>query len=255
MCTILIAHQVAEQTPLLVLANRDEFYARPTAAMAEWPEMPGLIAGRDLASGGTWFGARDERWASITNVREGRKNPAEHAHQRSRGWLVLDYLQSDLHPADYLARISASTEQYAGYNLLLGDGLSLWYASNRSAEPIHLPPGIYGLSNGLLDSPWPKVLRGKQELKELMQNPGFADREAFSLLTNTSLAGDDELPDTGVPYAWEKLLSATFIMSRDYGTRCSTLLRIDKQRHYRIVERRYQEGPEQWQQSEFTWAT
>ena len=253
MCTILIAHQVSEQQPLLVLANRDEFYSRPTAAAAEWQDMPSLIAGRDLLSGGTWFGARNRRWASITNVREGIRNENEPKHQKSRGWLVLDYLQSSLSPERYLQKIEDIEDEFAGYNLLLGDGLELWYMSNRIHKPVHLEPGIYGLSNHLLDTLWPKVTRGKQELASLIETPGVDHNRAFSILADTTLAEDDELPDTGVPYSWEKVLSATFIKTPEYGTRCSTLLSFDKDRRYRFIERRYLDGPETWEESDFSW--
>lgn len=253
MCTILIAHQVSQEQPLLVLANRDEFYSRPTAEAAEWHDMPELFAGRDLLSGGTWFGARNRRWASITNVREGLRDKDEPRHQKSRGWLVLDYLQSNLSPEAYLQKIASTEEVFAGYNLLLGDGLELWYVSNRIDEPVHLKPGIYGLSNHLLDTPWPKVTRGKKELTSLIQAPVFDHNRAFSILTDTTLADDAELPDSGVPYKWEKILSATFIKTHDYGTRCSTLLSFDKDRHYRFIERRYQNGPDSWEESKFSW--
>lgn len=251
MCTILFAHQVYEQRPLLVLANRDEFYSRPTGAAAEWPEMPKLIAGRDLASGGTWFGARNARWASITNVREGTKK--QDHHHKSRGWLVLDYLQGGLHPRDYLQQIKASEDLFAGYNLLLGDGQELWHASNRTAEPQHLEPGIYGLSNSLLDTPWPKVVRGKAALEALVRSADFDREAAFALLSDMTLAPDAELPDTGVPYAWEKALSAIFINTPDYGTRCSTLLTCDGDNNYHFVERRYLDGPFHWEESDFSW--
>lgn len=254
MCTILIAHQVSKQHPLLVLANRDEFYSRPTTAAAEWQDMPSLIAGRDLQSGGTWFGARNQRWASITNVREGSRDKDEPRHHKSRGWLVLDYLQSNLEPETFLQKIDSIEEEFAGYNLLLGDGLQLWYMSNRINEPVHLKPGIYGLSNHLLDTPWPKVTRGKEELASLIEAPDLDYNRAFSILADTTLAEDDELPDTGVPYRWEKVLSATFIKTPDYGTRCSTLLSFDKDRHYRFIERRYNDGPGSWEESQFSWS-
>lgn len=253
MCTILIAHQVMEQHPLLILANRDEFYERPTAAAAEWEEMPGLIAGRDLASGGSWFGARNQRWASVTNVREGKRKPGGHSHRRSRGWLVLDYLQGNLAPEEYLHEVDAIEEDYAGYNLLLGDGLELWYMSNRIKVPVHLQPGIYGLSNHLLDTPWPKVERGKKELAKLVEKPTLDHNQALTVLADTSLAEDKDLPDTGIPLKWEKALSATFIKTPAYGTRCSTFLSLDKNRHYQFVERRYLDGPQDWQESEFSW--
>ena len=161
MCLILIAHQMTEQMPLLVLANRDEFYARPTAAAARWNETPGMIAGRDLVSGGTWFGVRNGRWATVTNIREGVRDKDNHS-SKSRGWLVRDYLLGILSPADFLASIKVTSEDFAGYNLLLGDGRELWYSSNRQAASRCLEPGVYGLSNHLLDTPWPKVVRALQ---------------------------------------------------------------------------------------------
>ena len=157
MCLILVAHRPEEPIPLLVLANRDEFYDRSSEAADYWQESPEMIAGRDLVSGGAWFGVKNQRWATVTNIREGvrDKNP----HLRSRGWLVRDYLQGDLSPEDFLTSIQATKTEYAGFNLLLGDGSELWYATNRNAISKRLEPGIYGLSNHLLDTPWPKVVR------------------------------------------------------------------------------------------------
>ena len=140
-----------------------------------------MIAGRDLVSGGTWFGARNRRWASVTNVREGGKEKQH--HHKSRGWLVLDYLQGNLSPVEFLKYIEETQEIFAGYNLLLGDGQELWYASNRTPEPQHLSPGIYGLSNALLDTPWPKVVRGKKGLDQLIKSSDFDHDAAFALLT------------------------------------------------------------------------
>ena len=253
MCTILLAHKFSADMPLLVLANRDEFYSRPTAPATEWEEMPALIAGRDLASGGTWFGARNKRWASVTNVREGVRNNDGHSHQRSRGWLVLDYLQSEVPIVDFLQKLRDMDDDFAGFNLLLGDDGDLWYASNRTSEPRCLEPGIYGMSNHLLDTPWPKVVRGKMELTKLVNSSTFDREAAFALLADTTTAADEELPDTGIPYAWEKALSATFIVMPDYGTRCSTLLTAYRNHHYCFVERRFNHSPRQWEESEFTW--
>lgn len=251
MCTILIAHQIIAHRPLLVLANRDEFYNRPTGKAEEWPEMPGMFAGRDLASGGTWFGARNERWASITNIREGKKDLD--SHHKSRGWLVLDYLQGNLHPKAFLEKINSGVELFAGYNLLLGDGQELWYASNRIAAPVHLEPGIYGLSNAFLETPWPKVVQGKTALEKLITSEELDHNTAFSLLADTTLAEDKALPQTGVPYEWEKALSAIFVRMANYGTRCSTLLTRTSDNSYHLVERSYLDGPSQWEEKEFFW--
>ncbi len=252
MCLILIAHQMTEQMPLLVLANRDEFYARPTAAAARWNETPGMIAGRDLVSGGTWFGVRNGRWATVTNIREGVRDKDNHS-SKSRGWLVRDYLLGILSPADFLASIKVTSEDFAGYNLLLGDGRELWYSSNRQAASRCLQPGVYGLSNHLLDTPWPKVVRGKEGLKKLLDKSPFNRKAAFTLLTDTTLAADAELPETGITLKWERALSATFITMQSYGTRCSTLLTTDSDGCHRFVERRFTDEPQSWDTSEFSW--
>ena len=250
MCLILFAHQYTDQTPLLVLANRDEFYDRPTAAAAPWDECRELIAGRDLASGGTWFGARGLRWASVTNFRENIKN---HNSHRSRGWLVRDYLLSADPPQKFLLKVAEQNSEYAGFNLLLGDGKELWYCSNRGPAAQRLEPGIYGLSNHLLDTPWPKVKRGKDALLGLMSHAQIDLDQAFAILADTSLAADADLPDTGIPLAWERALSAAFISKESYGTRCTTLLMRSAGNSHLFAERRFATSPESWQESTFTW--
>jgi len=249
MCLILIAHQFADQTPLLVLANRDEFYDRPTAAAAPWEECGELIAGRDLASGGSWFGARGLRWASVTNVRE---NKHRNSH-RSRGWLVRDYLLSKNPPQEFLLNIAAQVTEYAGFNLLLGDDKELWYCSNRGPAAQRLEPGIYGLSNHLLDTPWPKVKRGKDALLGLMSYAQIDLDQAFAILADTTLAADADLPDTGIPLAWERALSAAFISTKNYGTRCSTLLMRSSGNRHLFTERRFAASPADWEESTFSW--
>jgi uncharacterized protein with NRDE domain len=258
MCLILIAHQPTEQMPLLVLANRDEYYARPTAAAERWDECSELIAGRDLVSGGSWFGARGVRWASVTNIREGIKS--DHHSSRSRGWLVRDYLLGNNSPQDFLAGITEPASEYAGFNLLLSDGAELWYKANRGVPERRLEPGIYGLSNHFLDTPWPKVVRGKRSMHELLAGPPLdltqphpdLDR-AFAILADTTRAADSELPDTGIPLEWERALSASFITKDDYGTRCSTLLSRSASGKHLFVERRFTGKPDFWDQCEFTW--
>ncbi|MDH3453769.1 MAG: NRDE family protein [Desulfuromonadales bacterium] len=252
MCLILVAHQRNEQLPLLVLANRDEFYARPTAAAQPWAESPGMIAGRDLVSGGTWFGARNARWATVTNIREGLRDKENHS-SKSRGWLVRDYLQGELSPADFLASIETTIGDFAGFNLLLGDGRELWYASSRTSGARLLPPGVYGLSNHLLDTPWPKVVRGKAGVNQLLNQSPFNQEAAFTLLSDPTRAIDTELPDTGIPLDWERALSAIFISLPEYGTRCSTLLKVNAEGRRLLVERRFADGPRHWSASEFTW--
>lgn len=250
MCLILFAHQPATQLPLLVLANRDEFYTRPSADAGPWDECPGLIGGRDLVSGGSWFGARGSRWASVTNIREGIRH--SHSH-RSRGWLVREYLLGSDTPQAFLAKLAGQAGEFAGFNLLLGDGEELWYGNNRGGAGRPLEPGLYGLSNHLLDTPWPKVRRGKQALAELLAGPRLDRDRAFAILADTTRADDRALPDTGIPLELERALSAAFIIRDDYGTRCSTLLaRTDDGAHL-FIERRFAGSPEIWSQSEFNW--
>ena len=248
MCLILVAHQVCPQWPLLVLANRDEYYARPTAQVACWPETPGLLAGRDLVAGGTWLGVRAHRWAAVTNVREGI--PDTH-HPKSRGWLVRDYLLGQDPPADYLRQVMADADAFAGFNLLLGEGDRLWYASNRSGAPRELPPGLYGLSNHLLDTDWPKVAEGKRQLAAALTSPALDVDRLLGLMGDTRLAPDDLLPATGVPLEWERALSAIFIATDDYGTRSTSLLLRQGDGRQELYERRYDGPPEHWQQERF----
>lgn len=250
MCLILIAHNMSENLPLLVLANRDEYYNRPTAAAAPWDECREVIAGRDLVSGGTWFGASGTRWASVTNVREGIKH--SHSH-RSRGWLVRDYLQAEISPQEFLVSCADQVDTYAGFNLLLGKDNELWYCSNRGPLMQKLKPGIYGLSNHLLDSPWPKVLRGKEAILDLIAQPDLDVERAFALLADTSRASDKELPETGIPLEWERALSAAFISFKNYGTRCSTLLMNTGSGHHHFIERSFAGGQNLRQERRFSW--
>lgn len=218
MCLIVVGWRVHPDYPLVVAANRDEFYARPTAIAARWPDAPQIIGGIDLEAGGTWLGITESgRFAAVTNVRE--PNMAKAAS--SRGALTRDFLLADLPAGDYAAQIEGS--HYAGFNLLLGDGESLHYCSNRDGKPRALPPGIYGLSNHLLDSPWPKLVQARQRFTTALQH--LPEEAAFfELLADQSIVEDDKLPQTGVPLEWERLLSAVFVKSENYGTRASTLL-------------------------------
>ena len=252
MCLVLVAHHTSAERPLLVLANRDEFYDRPTAAASRWVECPELIGGRDLVSGGSWFGARGLKWGSVTNVRDGER-PSH--RNRSRGWLVRDYLLSGVPPQEFLSGLVSQREDYAGFNLLLGDREELWYCSNRGPMAQKLAPGIYGLSNHLLDTPWPKVVHGKRALSALLDNPSLDRDQAFALLADTTRADDEELPVTGIPLDWERALSAAFISINDYGTRCTTLLTRTASGKIHFVERRFSGRPDHWEETEFSWAS
>ena len=240
MCLIAFALHARDDLPLVVAANRDEFYDRPTTPAAPWPEEPRIIAGRDLLAGGTWFGVTLEgRWAAVTNFREMRPTLPD---TPSRGHLVADYLLGNVTPADYLAGLAPRAETYAGFNLLVGDRDGVRWFSNRGRDHpllgVDLPPGIYGLSNHLLDTPWPKVVAARNDLTRAIEANAGADEVLEGLLDRT-LAAEANLPDTGVPRDLELALSARFIISPRYGTRSSTVLRIDAGRNALLVERSY----------------
>ncbi len=221
MCLILVAWQHHPDYPLVVAANRDEFFARPTVPAEFWASAAELLAGRDLEAGGTWLGVtRAGRFAALTNFRD----PGQMRRDApSRGRLVTDFLIDRSAPLDYLATIAPEAPRYNGYNLLVGDGRSLCAYSNVAGAPHPLPPGIYGLSNHLLDTPWPKVAQSKSALEAaLAALPDEAP--LFRLLRNDDMHPDETLPRTGVSLEWERILSAAFVRSPDYGTRCSTVL-------------------------------
>jgi uncharacterized protein with NRDE domain len=237
MCLILIAWQAHPDYPLVVAANRDEFFARPAAAAAFWPDAPQVLAGRDLEAGGTWLGvSRQRRFAALTNYREGGRQLVD---ARSRGALVADFLTSRGSPAAYLSQLESTAAEYNGFNLFVGNGESLAYYSNRGdSQPRWLKPGIYGLSNHLLDTPWPKLTSAKAAFAAALL--ALPARALFlDLLADQEIVPDTHLPETGVPLAWERILSAVFVRSENYGTRASTLLTIDRDGRTTLLERSF----------------
>lgn len=235
MCLILLAWKSDPLFPLVFAANRDEFYERPSAPAGFWSEAPDLLAGRDLRGGGTWLGiTRSGRLAALTNYRDPASMKTE---APSRGMLVSDYLRSREPPGAYLGRIADGAGRYNGFNLLVGDPEELLCFSNRG-DLQRLQPGIYGLSNHLLDTPWPKVAWGKRALKTVLAGDrGMLPEALFALLADRRRPPDDRLPDTGVGLARERLLSPLFIESELYGTRSSTVLLIDRNGETTFVER------------------
>lgn len=226
MCLILLAYKIHPRYPLVLAANRDEFYQRPTEPAHWWREAPDLLAGKDLQAGGTWMGlTRGGRFAAITNVRE----PGLKTDQaESRGLLPLQFLQGKMSARDFSVQLEQSGNRYNGYNLLFGKTDDLRYFSNRHRQQ-QLQAGIYGLSNAGLNTDWPKVEWGKERLQRELERPVPTTDALLDLLSSTEIAADDQLPDTGVSPDWERLLSAICIRSKDYGTRSSTVFLIDKQ--------------------------
>ncbi|MCW3149395.1 NRDE family protein [Stutzerimonas stutzeri] len=237
MCLIVFAWRPAHALPLVVAANRDEFHERPSLALAAWDDAPDIIGGRDLQAGGTWMGIRpDGRFAALTNIRAGGQPPG----RRSRGELPEQYLRSDLHPAEYLAKLAGCVDDYAGFNLLAGTAEELWHFNSQLGKPQRLDAGVYGLSNADLDTPWPKLRRARAALVAQL---GAAQPESLlQLLSDDQPAADAELPSTGVPPEWERRLSSIFIASPEYGTRASTALLRWQDGTLDIRERRF--GPE-----------
>lgn len=224
MCLILVAWRSHPDFPLVVAANRDEFFARRTAGADFWDDDPQILAGRDLEGGGTWMGVtRVGRFAALTNYRDPL---SQRPDAPSRGALVANFLAGDDGIDAYLDRIRPHAAAYNGFNLLLGEGDRLVWFSNVAGEPTELAPGVYGISNHLLDSPWPKVGAGKAALARALG--ALPDVEPmFELLRDDSVHPDEALPRTGVSLEWERLLSSAFVRAPGYGTRSSTVLTRD----------------------------
>lgn len=237
MCLILLAWKMDDRFPLVLAANRDEFYDRPSAPAAFWEEQPDLLAGRDLREGGTWLGiTRTGRLAALANYRD----PASvKAGAPSRGRLVGDYLRGSERPESYLDRI-APAGSFNGFNLLVGNPDELFCFSNRGGRR-RVEPGLHGLSNRLLDTPWPKVARGKAALGALLTQQ-WTPESLLALLADRSRPADESLPDTGVGLEWERILSPSFIVSPVYGTRSSTVLLVDRGGEVTFIERVFNGG-------------
>jgi uncharacterized protein with NRDE domain len=236
MCLIFLSVNNHPDFKLIVAANRDEFYNRKTAPAEFWSDHPEVLGGRDLEAGGTWLGvSKSGRISMITNYRDLKNiNPKA----PSRGQLVSDYLTSRVSPSSYLQSLQPKAKQYNGFNLITGTPDELWYFSNYREGIQELQPGLYGLSNHLLETPWPKVANGKHKMKELLSKP-FKPEDFFSLLFDDQVAADNLLPDTGVGLERERVLSSMFIKSPGYGTRCSTVVMIDNTHQVFFTERVY----------------
>jgi len=255
MCLIVIAWQQHSEYPLIVAANRDEYYDRPTELAHVWQQPPGLLttkilAGKDLSAGGTWLGINDKgKFAAVTNYREGIPETQPH----SRGELTTDYLNSSMPPEQYAQKCLNSGNQYNGYNLILNEGDRLFYCSNRYPDIKELPPGIYTLSNHLLNSPWPKSIHVKDELIALLSSGSVSPSiptnpqpinidDIISCLHRREPFADEYLPDTGVGLEIERMLSPPFILSPDYGTRSTTVVLRDNRGKTVFVEQSYESG-------------
>lgn len=249
MCLLVFAWQPDPDHVLVLAGNRDEFHDRP-AAPADWWDAA-IVGGKDLRAGGTWMAAHcDGRFAVVTNYRE----PLEEGRgPRSRGELVSNYLESGAAPESYARAAAARGKEYAGYNLLLGSPDRLVYLSNRGRGPEVLEPGIYGLSNHLLDTPWPKLQRTRARFERLL-SAGADTNALLDMLADREPAAEDELPETGIGPQWERLLSSPFIVSPHYGTRCSTVIKLLQNREMALTERRFDAAGREIGESDFRFA-
>lgn len=221
MCLVVLAWHARADLPLVVAANRDEWRERPTEPAHWWPDRPGIYAGRDLQAGGTWMGVtRSGRFAAITNFRD----PSDRRTDvRSRGEIVGEYLSGDEPAQAFISRLAGRSRLYNGFNLIAGDADSLWFFGSRGGEALRIPAGVHGLSNHLLDEPWPKVIRARRAMDAALADHDPLPR-MLDAMRERDGAPDDALPSTGVSLEWERRLSPALILGADYGTRSTTVV-------------------------------
>jgi uncharacterized protein with NRDE domain len=224
MCLAILAVDVLPDWPLIVVANRDEYHDRAAAPLQPWHQYPDLLAGQDLQAGGTWLGVtRGGRFSLLTNFRDPKQRRPQ---APSRGQLVENFLKAELSADAYLRTVEPKADAYNGFNLIVADWKSLHYSGNQ-AKPFKqsLSPGVYGLSNALLDTPWPKTHRTRQAVAALLAEPFAPDAQRLAaLMQDRTVVPDDLLPDTGMGLVRERLLATPFIVSPEYGTRCTTVV-------------------------------
>lgn len=247
MCLVVLAWQQHADYPLILAGNRDEFHGRPTEDAHAWPDHPEITGGRDLQAGGTWLALHHNgRIATVTNFRDAQQEPAGY---RSRGALVTEFLLGTSSPLEYLESVDGKS--YAGFNLLVSDGQTLGYLSNRGTGVKELGPGIYGVSNALLDSKWDKVLRSKQSMLDLLRDDKINDTAIFRLLNDRQRAPAKDIESSRLPFATAHAISAPFIVLPDYGTRSSSVAILDSRGRWQFSERRFDPAGKSVGQSHF----
>lgn len=237
MCLIVFGYDVHPEYKLILAGNRDEFYQRPAVKAQFWDDKPGILGGRDSKAGGTWLGVNlSGHFAAITNYRD---IPRHDPDAKSRGHIITKYLSGTMSPVDYLQYLDQKDEIYNGYNLIAGDMSGIGHYSNYENKVNVISPGIHGISNALLNTPWFKVEKAKNQFEELINSGSVDDESLFALLTDSELAVKSELPKTGLDPEMEQAVSSIFIKTPDYGSRCSTLLYLKRDGTIRFVERSY----------------
>jgi uncharacterized protein with NRDE domain len=247
MCLIALSIGQHSDYPLILAANRDEFHSRPTKEAHWWPDKPDVVGGRDLQAGGTWLALhKSGRFATVTNFRDAK--PPEPGH-RSRGHLVTGFLDSELSPAEYLATVEE--DRYAGFNLIVGTRDEVAYVSNREEGTRNLAPGTYGLSNALLDGPWLKVERSKEELAAMVADATVNETKLMRLMNDRARAPVAEVERGHLDFESAHAVTAPFIVMPEYGTRCTTVVLADKDGNWRLTERRFDPAGRQTGESKF----
>lgn len=237
MCLVLFALDCHPRYQLVLASNRDEFYERPTLPASFWPDHLELLAGKDLRQGGTWLGVTTGgRFAVLTNYRDPSNYQPEGP---SRGKLVHKYLSTNLDPKTYIENLGDIVEKYNGFNLLFGTISSLYYYSNLEKRIRHVKKGVHGLSNSLLDVPWPKVTRGIKTLANIIKQEDIAVDDLFAMMADREQPDDVDLPRTGVSLEWERLLAPMLVTGKNYGTRASTILLADRNNRVQLWERSF----------------
>ena len=237
MCLVFLSIQNHPRYKLIIAGNRDEFYNRRTAPAGYWEDHPNVLGGRDLEAGGTWLAVTQHgKIGLVTNYRDPQRIDP---NAPSRGYLVSDYLTGEESPDRYLKKISTNGKRYNGFNLILGDTDSLWYYSNYREGIQQLGPGFFGLSNHLLETSWPKVLRGKEKIRPVLAMDIIDPEILFEILYDDQVADDILLPQTGLAIERERALSSMFIKTEGYGSRCSTVILVDKNGQMSFSERVY----------------
>ena len=235
MCLIAFAWDAHPDYRLVLAANRDELHARPSQDMHWWPDRPDILAGRDLLAGGTWLAMnKSGRFATVTNYREGHP---KRAGQASRGDLVTGFVSGSDTPESFVNGIDG--ERYAGFNLLTGDRTGLWYVSNRGDGPVALSPGVYGLSNASLDTPWAKLVRTRDTLADFMSDGNVDETQLMRMLADRSVAPVAEIEQGDLSFELARAVTAPFIVTADYGTRCTTVLMWSADGRVSVTERRF----------------
>lgn len=252
MCLIVFAWKAHPRYRLILAANRDEFHSRPSLEMRWWPDQPDMLAGRDLQAGGTWLAAsRSGRFATVTNYHDPQREPRRHL--KSRGELVSNFVAGQMSATEFNTSIDGP--QYAGFNLLAADGNNLSYVSNRGDAETRLTGGIYGISNASLDTPWHKLLLTKDALSTLIASEKLNETELFRIMSNRQPAPVADIESSDLPFAKARAMTAPFILSGDFGTRCTTVLMWKNDGKVSLAEKRFDPAGNTSGESRFSFST